>query len=60
MTYWGPFEDVGANDIDGNIRADNIERGRVTCRDVDGSAGYKTSIRSRSPTPTLKRKQYWV
>lgn len=60
MTYWGPFEDVGADYIDGNIRHDNTERGHVTCRDVAVPAGYKTSARSRSPTPTLKHKQYWV
>lgn len=59
MTYWGPFEAVLADD-DGGTRSDNIERGHVTCADVNVSAGFKTSVRSRSPTPTLKHKQYWV
>lgn len=64
MTYWGPFEAVVADDNDGGIRDDHIERGHVTCRDINVSAGLKTSVRSRSrsrsPTPTLKHKQYWV
>lgn len=60
MTYWGPFEAVIADDNDGGIGDDNIERGHVTYRDVTVSAGFKTSVRSRSPTPTLKHKQYWV
>lgn len=60
MTYWGPFEAVVADDNDAGIRNDNIERGHVTCRDVTVSAGFKTSDRSRSPTPSLKHKQYWV
>lgn len=60
MTYWGPFEAVIADDNDGGIGDDNIERGHVTCRDVTVSAGFKTSVRSRSLTPTLKHKQYWV
>lgn len=58
MTYWGPFEAVVA-DNDGGIQND-YERGHMACRDVTVSAGFKTSVRSRSPTPTLKHKQYWV
>uniref|UniRef100_A0A8C9X8C9 Laminin G domain-containing protein n=1 Tax=Sander lucioperca TaxID=283035 RepID=A0A8C9X8C9_SANLU len=53
MTFWGPFEADGAGG-DGNIRGDNNnERGNVT-------AGFRTSLRSRSLTPTLKDNQYWV
>lgn len=60
MTYWGPFEAVVADDNDDGIRDDNIERGHVTCSDITVSAGFRTSVSSRSPTPTLKHKQYWV
>ncbi|TDH01911.1 hypothetical protein EPR50_G00167550 [Perca flavescens] len=53
MTFWGPFEADGAGG-DGNIRSDNNnERDNVT-------AGFKTSLRSRSLTPNLKDNQYWV
>ncbi|XP_075935926.1 chondroitin sulfate proteoglycan 4-like [Anarhichas minor] len=53
MTFWGPFEADGAGD-DGNIKGGNsIEKDMVT-------AGFQTSLRSRSPTPTLKDNQYWV
>lgn len=58
MTYWGPFEAVGADDRDGMIRDVTAERGHVTCRDM--STGLKSSGRSRASTPTLKHKQYWV
>ncbi|XP_068588507.1 chondroitin sulfate proteoglycan 4-like [Cebidichthys violaceus] len=53
MTFWGPFEADEAGG-DGNIRGGNsIEKDMVT-------AGFQTSLRSRSPTPTLKDNQYWV
>ncbi|XP_042365625.1 chondroitin sulfate proteoglycan 4-like [Plectropomus leopardus] len=53
MTFWGPLEADGAGG-DGNIRGgNNKERDNVT-------AGFKTPLRSRSPTPTLKDNQYWV
>ncbi|XP_069563197.1 chondroitin sulfate proteoglycan 4-like [Brachyistius frenatus] len=62
MTFWGPFEaDVaGSNE---NIRSCNIdERDTVTCGNAlpTFTAGFKTSVRSQSPTPTLKDNQYWV
>ncbi|GLD55148.1 chondroitin sulfate proteoglycan 4-like protein [Lates japonicus] len=51
MTFWGPFEADGA---DGNIRGgNNNERENIT-------AGFKTSVGSRSPAPSLKDNQYWV
>lgn len=58
MTFWGPFESVGAH-CEGIIREDNgIERDHVTSAGV--TPGFRTSLRSRSPTPTLRHKQYWV
>uniref|UniRef100_UPI001ED86138 chondroitin sulfate proteoglycan 4-like n=1 Tax=Scatophagus argus TaxID=75038 RepID=UPI001ED86138 len=60
MTFWGPFEADGAGG-DGNIRDGNsIGRDSVTCGGAAVTAGFKTSLRSRSPTPTLKDNQYWV
>ncbi|XP_059214410.1 chondroitin sulfate proteoglycan 4-like [Centropristis striata] len=51
MTFWGPFEaDAGGGEGRGG---NSSERDNVT-------AGFKTSVRSRSPTPTLKDNQYWV
>lgn len=60
MTYWGPFEAVLADENDGGVRRDDTEMGHVTRRDATVPAGFKASVRSRSPTPTLKPKQYWV
>ncbi len=62
MTFWGPFEADGAGG-DGNIRVGNSnERDNVTCGNAMQAvtAGFKTSLRSMSPTPTLKDNQYWV
>ncbi|KAM7393119.1 hypothetical protein PAMA_007981 [Pampus argenteus] len=57
MTFWGPFDD------DGNIRGGNSngrdnETGYNMLPAV--TAGFKTSVRPRSPTLTLKDDQYWV
>lgn len=60
MTFWGPFEAERA-DGDGNIRDGNgSERDNVTCDGAAVTARFKTSLRSRSPTPTLRHNQYWV
>lgn len=61
MTFWGPFE----NDFvfgDRNIRGCNSnERVDTTSTDaLPPTAGFRSSVRSRSPTPTLKDNQYWV
>lgn len=56
MTFWGPFEADGSGG-DGNMRVGNNRESR------GGAAvttGFRTSVRSRSPTPTLKENQYWV
>ncbi|XP_044030460.1 chondroitin sulfate proteoglycan 4-like isoform X1 [Siniperca chuatsi] len=62
MTFWGPFEaDRGGGDR--IIRGGNSsERDNVPCGNAVPAvtAGFKTSLRSRSPTPTLKDNQYWV
>lgn len=59
MTFWGPFEAEGP-DGDGNIRSGNsIERDNLSF----GAAvtkGFKASLRSRSPPPSLRHNQYWV
>ncbi|XP_074474956.1 chondroitin sulfate proteoglycan 4-like [Sebastes fasciatus] len=53
MTFWGPVEvDRAAGDAN-NRGGNSNERDNVT-------AGVKTTLRSRSPTPTLKDNQYWV
>ncbi|XP_035800252.2 chondroitin sulfate proteoglycan 4-like isoform X1 [Amphiprion ocellaris] len=60
MTFWGPFEANVAGG-DGNIRGCNSsERDNVASSTALPaiSAGFKTSVRSRSPT--LKDNQYWV
>lgn len=62
MTFWGPLEADGAGD-DGNIRRGySNEIDNVTCGHVlpAVTAGFKTSLTSTSPTPTLKHNQYWV
>lgn len=62
MTFWGPFESDATGD-DGNIAgANSIERDNVTCFNTlpAVTAGFKTSVAARSPTPTLKDSQYWV
>ncbi|KAM9338003.1 chondroitin sulfate proteoglycan 4-like [Symphorus nematophorus] len=60
MTFWGPVETDGAG-RDGNSRGGNSsERGNATCRDGAVTAAFKSSVRSKSPTPTLKDNQYWV
>lgn len=62
MTFWGPFES-DATGNNGNIRGDSSnERDNVTCCNTlpAVTAGFKTSVTSRSPTPTLKDNQYWV
>lgn len=59
MTFWGPIEDGG----DGNIRGGNSnETDNATGCNVlpTVAAGFKTSVRPRSPTLTLKDDQYWV
>uniref|UniRef100_I3J8E6 Laminin G domain-containing protein n=1 Tax=Oreochromis niloticus TaxID=8128 RepID=I3J8E6_ORENI len=61
MTFWGPFEaDLAGGD--GNIRGCNSnERDNTTSSNpLPRTAGFRTSVRSRSPTPTLKESQYWV
>ncbi|XP_062415007.1 chondroitin sulfate proteoglycan 4-like [Pungitius pungitius] len=53
MTFWGAFEADGVGG-DGNIvGGDGVEKDMET-------TGFQTSLRSRSPTPTLKNNQYWV
>lgn len=62
MTFWGPFESDEICD-DRNIQGDNsIERDNVTCCNTlpAVTSGFKASVISRSPTPTLKHSQYWV
>ncbi|KAK2818971.1 hypothetical protein Q5P01_024532 [Channa striata] len=62
MTFWGPFEDYARGD-DGTIRGGNsTERENVTCCSTlpNVTTGFKSSVRSRSLTPTLKNNQYWV
>ncbi|XP_062290022.1 chondroitin sulfate proteoglycan 4-like [Scomber scombrus] len=59
MTFWGSVE----SDRDGNIRGGNSnETDNVTGCNVlpADTAGFKTSVRPRSPTPNLKDDQYWV
>lgn len=59
MTFWGPFEAERAVGV-GIIRDGNsAERDPLTCGGAV-SAGFQTCPRSRSPTPTLGHKQYWV
>uniref|UniRef100_A0A3Q3XGR5 Uncharacterized protein n=1 Tax=Mola mola TaxID=94237 RepID=A0A3Q3XGR5_MOLML len=59
MTFWGPFEAERAVGV-GIIRGGNsAERDPLTCG-AAVSAGFQTCPRSRSPTPTLGHKQYWV
>ncbi|KAM8828482.1 chondroitin sulfate proteoglycan 4-like isoform 2-T2 [Spinachia spinachia] len=53
MTFWGAFE------ADGEGGDANIIGGDSIVKDM-GTAGFQTSLRSRSPTPTLKDNQYWV
>uniref|UniRef100_A0A3Q2PEK0 Chondroitin sulfate proteoglycan 4-like n=1 Tax=Fundulus heteroclitus TaxID=8078 RepID=A0A3Q2PEK0_FUNHE len=61
-TFWGPFESDSAG-RDGSVRGRNSSQrdtlGRGNMPQVF-PAEYKTSWRSRSPTPTLKDGQYWV
>ncbi|XP_008276293.1 chondroitin sulfate proteoglycan 4-like [Stegastes partitus] len=60
MTFWGPFESTLAGG-DGNIRVCNSSgRDNITSSPALPAvpAGFKTSVRSRSPT--LKDNQYWV
>eukprot|EP00064_Thunnus_orientalis_P008039 superscaffoldBa00000930_g8061 len=59
MTFWGPFEADGDENIGG---VNSSERDNVTgCNVLPAvTAGFKTSVRPRSPTPTLKDDQYWV
>ncbi|XP_055369493.1 chondroitin sulfate proteoglycan 4-like isoform X2 [Betta splendens] len=62
MTFWGPFESDEACE-DGNVKADNsAERDHVGCCTTlpAVTSGFKASVTSRSPTPTLKHSQYWV
>ncbi|XP_076614950.1 chondroitin sulfate proteoglycan 4-like isoform X2 [Chaetodon auriga] len=60
MTFWGPFDGDGAGG-DGNTRGGNSsERDNVTCGSAAITAGFKTSLRSSPPTPTLNNNQYWV
>uniref|UniRef100_A0A3Q0T703 Chondroitin sulfate proteoglycan 4bb n=1 Tax=Amphilophus citrinellus TaxID=61819 RepID=A0A3Q0T703_AMPCI len=61
MTFWGPFE-TGLISGDGNIRGCNSnERDNTASTNAPPpTAGFRSSVRSRSPTPTLKESQYWV
>lgn len=59
MTFWGPFEADGV-DGDVNIKDGNSGGQSVTCGHAAISTGFKRSLRSRSPTPTLRCNQYWV
>lgn len=53
MTFWGTFEADGEGAGGNVIGGGSIEKDMAT-------AGFQTSLRSRSPTPTLKDNQYWV
>ncbi|KAL7377035.1 hypothetical protein ABVT39_020267 [Epinephelus coioides] len=53
MTFWGPVEADGARGVVNRRGSNSNERDNVT-------AEFKTPIRSRSSTPTLKDNQYWV
>ncbi|XP_019713470.1 chondroitin sulfate proteoglycan 4-like [Hippocampus comes] len=62
MTFWGPF-DAEATSSDENMRGcESNERERVFGRNSLPliSVEFKTSRRSKSPTPMLKDDQYWV
>ncbi|XP_060917242.1 chondroitin sulfate proteoglycan 4-like [Labrus mixtus] len=64
MTFWGPFDAEGAGD-DGNVGGDLMNskvRYNIPLRTAVPAvqAGYKTSLGTGSPTPSLKRYQYWV
>uniref|UniRef100_A0A3Q3QNT9 Laminin G domain-containing protein n=1 Tax=Monopterus albus TaxID=43700 RepID=A0A3Q3QNT9_MONAL len=61
ITFWGPSEvDVACGD--GNVRGGNSSGDNVNCGNTLPAVptGFKTSVRSRSLTPTLKDNQYWV
>lgn len=57
MTFWGPLEaeepDIGDEDIKGVNRSEGVACGTT-------SAGFRTSLRSNSLTPTLRHGQFWV
>ncbi|XP_040013786.1 chondroitin sulfate proteoglycan 4-like [Xiphias gladius] len=59
MTFWGPFEADGAGG-DGNIRSGHSNERHCGNAVRVVTAGFKTSVRSRSQTLTLKDNQYWV
>ncbi|KAF3702208.1 Chondroitin sulfate proteoglycan 4 [Channa argus] len=62
MTFWGPFEADATGD-DWTMKGGNsTERENVTCCNTlpNVTTGFKTSVRTRSLTPTLKNNQYWV
>lgn len=61
MTFWGPFEaDLAGGDR--NIRGCNSNErdNKTSSNPLPCTTGFRTSVRSRSPTPTLKEGQYWV
>uniref|UniRef100_A0A3B4FUM2 Chondroitin sulfate proteoglycan 4-like n=1 Tax=Pundamilia nyererei TaxID=303518 RepID=A0A3B4FUM2_9CICH len=61
MTFWGPFEaDLAGGDR--NIRGCNSNErdNKTSSNPLPRTTGFRTSVRSRSPTPTLKEGQYWV
>ncbi|KAM3600638.1 uncharacterized protein V6R79_026433 [Siganus canaliculatus] len=60
MTFWGPLEPEGARG-DRNIKDGNRkDRNNMTYSGAAFTAGFRSSLRSRSPNPTLKDNQYWV
>ncbi|XP_029372421.1 chondroitin sulfate proteoglycan 4-like [Echeneis naucrates] len=62
MTFWGPFEADGAGGNENITGLNNNEGDNVTCGNalLAVTAGFKTSVESRSPTTTLKHNHYWV
>lgn len=59
MTFWGPFEAEEPGDGDEDIKDVN-RGGGVTCGAASVAAGFRTSLRSNSLTPTMRHSQYWV
>lgn len=59
MTFWGPFEAEEPDGGDEDIKDVNISGG-PTCGAASVTAGFRTSLRSNSLTPTLRHGQYWV
>ncbi|XP_061554705.1 chondroitin sulfate proteoglycan 4-like isoform X2 [Phycodurus eques] len=62
MTFWGPF-DAEATSSDENVRGcESNTREKVASRNSLPAifVDFKTTRRSKSPTPTLKDNLYWV